>query len=199
MFSTSIFGNASSSRPTTRDGVDPLSGPPNLLTKDRKTSFSRKSSLSGSRRRGSSFGNGPNAFVTDATAPPALPDYALAAAAKIVPRAEVGKQGDHVQTPVSADGGFAMLTRTNTGSTAYLATAGPPGAAFAGIPPGYSAMWQQTEANMIHQQIVDVANKRISTLDYLRKAYVASVGMSYNTNKRQTRRSSVLVQHVSIR
>ena len=31
-------------------------------------------------------------------------------------------------------------------------------------------MWQPSEAGAIHQHIADVANKRISTLDYLRKA-----------------------------
>ena len=171
IFSTSIFSSNAASRPTTRDGPDPLSTAPHLLTKDRKTSFSRKSSLSGSRRRGSSFGNGPNAYVTDATAPPALPEYALAAAAKVVPRGDVGKQHDHsVQTPGSAEGGFGMLTRTNTGSTAYF----PASAAYVGIPgaavgAGAGLMLQQQESFLIHQQITDVANKRIATLDYLRK------------------------------
>lgn len=175
MFSTSIFSSNAASRPTTRDGSDPSSTVSHTLAKDRKASFSRKSSLSGSRRRGSSFGNGPNAYVTDAAAPPALPEYALAAAAKVVPRADVGKQpSDHpVQTPGSAGEGFGMLTRTNTGSTTYFG-AMPAGAAYVGVPGsgmgvGAGLMLQQQESILIHQQITDLANKRIATLDYLRK------------------------------
>ncbi|CAM1509447.1 Fc.00g031860.m01.CDS01 [Cosmosporella sp. VM-42] len=180
IFSTGIFSsNNNSSRPTTREGIDPLSGPPHL--KDRKASFSRKSSLSGSRRRGSSFGNGPNAYVTDATAPPALPDYALAAAAKVIPRGDMGKPGDHsVQTPSSADGGFAMLTRTNTGGTAHMAATMPTHSAFAGMPgggvgAGVGMFLPPTEVGVVHQQITELANKRISTLDYLRKAHEGRV------------------------
>ncbi|KAF5260944.1 hypothetical protein FOXYS1_8402, partial [Fusarium oxysporum] len=97
IFSTSIFSSNAASRPTTRDGhaVDPLNT--TILPKDRKASFSRKASLSS--RRGSSFGNGPNAFVTDATAPPALPDYALSAAGT----SDVESQCDGVNDPSWGD------------------------------------------------------------------------------------------------
>ena len=39
-----------------------------------------------------------------------------------------------------------------------------------GAPPGAASAYLQNENNLIHQQISDVANKRINTLDYLRKA-----------------------------
>lgn len=179
IFSTSIFSSSTAglTRPTTRDGhaVDPLNtNAPSALPKDRKSSFSRKSSLSSSRRRGSSFGNGPNAYVTDATAPPALPDYALAAAAKIVPRGDVGRDGEATaHTTTSGDWTAQTQTRSATGSASHTANMPPtPMAAVSNGSVGSVGMWQQTEANITHQQITDIANKRIATLDYLRKAYV---------------------------
>ncbi|KAM0424462.1 hypothetical protein ACHAPT_010386 [Fusarium lateritium] len=178
IFSTSIFSsssNAAASRPTTRDGhgVDPLNtNLPNLL-KDRKPSFSRKSSLSGSRRRGSSFGNGPNAYVTDAAAPPALPDYALAAAAKVTPRPDIADGPGHHSQPI-ADLGIQMLSRTATGSTLHLGS-GMASHAPANGAPGTTGVWQQSEASIMHHHVTDLANKRISTLDYLRKAHEGRV------------------------
>ncbi|KAF9771005.1 hypothetical protein IL306_011379 [Fusarium sp. DS 682] len=165
IFSTSIFSSNAASRPTTRDGhtVDPLNtNIPNIVPKDRKASFSRKASLSS--RRGSSFGNGPNAFVTDATAPPALPDYALSAAAKVAPRP------DGVESaPVEAQ----MLTRSATGSTTLYGGIVPNTPM--GIMPngavGTSGMWQQNEASIMHHHVTELANKRIATLEYLRKAH----------------------------
>lgn len=62
------------------------------------------------------------------------------------------------------------MSRTNTGAGSYFPPPTP------GVPSSLNgtaaSTWQQSEASMIHQQITDVANKRISTLDYLRKAYV---------------------------
>ncbi|KAI1042145.1 hypothetical protein LB505_011642 [Fusarium chuoi] len=164
IFSTSIFSSNAASRPTTRDGhaVDPLNT--SILPKDRKASFSRKASLSS--RRGSSFGNGPNAFVTDATAPPALPDYALSAAAKVAPRPD----GVESSAPVEVQ----MLTRSATGSTTLHGGIVPNTPI--GIMPngavGTSGMWQQNEAGIMHHHVTELANKRIATLEYLRKAYV---------------------------
>jgi hypothetical protein len=171
-FSVGIFTNPGSySRPTTRDGSsDPLhpaphSPPPPIPSsgpsrESRKASFSRKSSLSGStRRRGSSVGSTAtsNAIITDAAAPPALPEYALPAAAKVqsreLNRRDGGGVDDGIRSPVSPTGGssgFGSMSRANTGP--------PP-------------MWQPSEASSIHQQITEVAGKRISTLDYLRMAY----------------------------
>ncbi|KAG7422794.1 hypothetical protein Forpi1262_v016004 [Fusarium oxysporum f. sp. raphani] len=148
IFSTSIFSSNAASRPTTRDGhaVDPLNT--TILPKDRKASFSRKASLSS--RRGSSFGNGPNAFVTDATAPPALPDYALSAAAKVAPRPD-GCDGVN-------DPSWGIVPNTPIGIM-------PNGAV------GTSGMWQQNEAGIMHHHVTELANKRIATLEYLRKAH----------------------------
>ncbi|KAF5647995.1 hypothetical protein F52700_1209 [Fusarium sp. NRRL 52700] len=163
IFSTSIFSSNAASRPTTRDGhsVDPLNT--SILPKDRKASFSRKASLSS--RRGSSFGNGPNAFVTDAAAPPALPDYALSAAAKVAPRPD----GVETAQPVEVQ----MLTRSATGSTTLHGGIVPNTPI--GIMPngavGTSGMWQQNEAGIMHHHVTELANKRIATLEYLRKAH----------------------------
>ncbi|KAF4443688.1 hypothetical protein FACUT_1113 [Fusarium acutatum] len=162
IFSTSIFSSNSASRPTTRDGhaVDPLNT--SILPKDRKASFSRKASLSS--RRGSSFGNGPNAFVTDATAPPALPDYALSAAAKVAPRPD-GVEAAPVEVQ--------MLSRSATGSTTLHGGIVPNTPI--GIMPngavGTAGMWQQNEAGIMHHHVTELANKRIATLEYLRKAH----------------------------
>ncbi|KAF5579766.1 hypothetical protein FPCIR_10960 [Fusarium pseudocircinatum] len=164
IFSTSIFSSNSASRPTTRDGhaVDPLNTS-SILPKDRKASFSRKASLSS--RRGSSFGNGPNAFVTDATAPPALPDYALSAAAKVAPRPD----GVEATAPVEVQ----MLSRSATGSTTLHGGIVPNTPI--GIMPngavGTAGMWQQNEAGIMHHHVTELANKRIATLEYLRKAH----------------------------
>lgn len=187
-FSTAFFGSAGTSRPSTRDGnnVDPLhhqppqSPPPPVPTaakETRKSSFSRKNPLTGgSRRRGSSVGSSgtSNAIVTDAAAPPALPDYALPAAAKVQSRErrDGAGGGDHVvRSPVSPDGGFfgslpARPTTSSGNATAFL----PPATPFMSAG---SSVWQPSEASVIHQQITDVASKRISTLDYLRKACVS--------------------------
>ncbi|KAH6983385.1 hypothetical protein BKA56DRAFT_519615 [Ilyonectria sp. MPI-CAGE-AT-0026] len=176
IFSTSIFSSSSASRPVTRDGgsVDPLA----TALKDRKPSFSRKSSLS---RRGSSFGNGPNAYVTDAAAPPALPDYALAAAAKITPRADIRESDPSASIHHSSSASTAadsavtmqMLSRSATGSTLHLGSMPPPATPMSGPNGaiGSGTLWQQSEAGLAHQQITEVANKRISTLEYLRKAH----------------------------
>ncbi|PNP59690.1 hypothetical protein FNYG_14900 [Fusarium nygamai] len=164
IFSTSIFSSNAASRPTTRDGhgVDPLNTS-SILPKDRKASFSRKASLSS--RRGSSFGNGPNAFITDATAPPALPDYALSAAAKVAPRPD----GVESAAPVEVQ----MLSRSATGSTTLHGGIVPNTPI--GIMPngavGTAGMWQQNEAGIMHHHVTELANKRIATLEYLRKAH----------------------------
>ncbi|KAG6087275.1 hypothetical protein E4U30_000641, partial [Claviceps sp. LM220 group G6] len=157
----------------------------------RKLSFSRKSSLSGSiRRRGSSVGSVAvaNAVVTDAAAPPALPDYALPAAAKVQQqqlqlqqqqqareaRRELGSVDDSgVRSPGSPTGtvftGGGIMSRTAT-STTFGQMMPPPPPTPLGISHGAGGMWQQSEASVIYQQITEVASKRISTLDYLRKA-----------------------------
>ncbi|KAF5227957.1 hypothetical protein FAUST_11435 [Fusarium austroamericanum] len=163
IFSTSIFSsNSSSSRPTTREGsLDPLNT--NILPKDRKASFSRKASLGS--RRGSSLGT--NAYVTDAAAPPALPDYALSAAAKVAPRPS---DSEATATPIDLQN--QMLSRSATGSTTLYG--GVPSTPLGFMPNGAvgtSGMWQQNEASIMYHHITELANKRIATLEYLRKAH----------------------------
>lgn len=186
-FPSSSFA-PSSSRPTTRDGPEatipaiptvPAPRPPLAQTnsshnvpttssKDRKPSFSRKAaSFSSPRRRGSSTtSNNANGVITDATAPPALPDYALSAAAKVVSRD--GTEQPSAPSPASPDNFARMLSRTTTGGTATMP---PPPPTPVGNQGGF---WQSNgDAGYMHQQITDLANKRIATLDYLRRTCVA--------------------------
>ncbi|KAI0383278.1 hypothetical protein F5Y04DRAFT_32099 [Hypomontagnella monticulosa] len=135
----------------------------NVLTKDRerKPSFGRKPSFSspskGKRRASSSnAASGASGQIkTDAAAPPAIPpDFALAAAAKLSREIEV------VPSPASTDSFSKMIGRTApTPTNGYYP-------ASATSPP-----LLQTEIPSLHQHIHEVANKRISTLDYLRKAH----------------------------
>ncbi|KAI1172740.1 hypothetical protein F4777DRAFT_489753 [Nemania sp. FL0916] len=135
----------------------------------RRPSFGRRASLSspskGKRRASSSASNagagGAEQIITDATVPPALPDYALAAAAK------VPKDADGLVSP-TVDSFAKMISRTMSAPSK---------------PPLYPA----DDAEMIYHSgvptlpppgtptlyghVQDVANKRISTLDYLRKSH----------------------------
>lgn len=169
---TSYFGygdSTSPSRPATRDGsavssaLGLLSGG---LSKERKASFSRKSSLSGARRRSSvsTTGGIADAVMTDDSAPPALPDYALAAAVKITPR----DGRDPVRSPISPDGAapVSSVGRAVSGTAFMMPPPQTPSTA-TGVSP---TQWRQSEAAMMHQQIIEAAQKRISTLNYLRKA-----------------------------
>ncbi|KAK2029076.1 hypothetical protein LX32DRAFT_663498 [Colletotrichum zoysiae] len=195
-FSSSFFSSSSKSRPGTSSGdqqqqqqqqqqqsqpqsqipppqPSPFFPPPlhsgsSVLLKDRKNSFSRKTSFSSpskSKRRASSSGGGGNVVVTDRNVPPALPEFALAAAAKIT------RETDNIQSPASADSFTRMLGRTQTGS-ASLAPSDrlqpPPSAT-------HPNMWQSSESVVLHMQMLEMANKRISTLDYLRKAHEGRV------------------------
>ncbi|KAF9880595.1 hypothetical protein CkaCkLH20_01637 [Colletotrichum karsti] len=192
-FSTSFFSSSSKSRPGTSSGEQqppqqsqsqpppqpspffppPLQYPagPNVLTKDRKSSFGRKPSFSSpsksSKRRAnsSSSGGGGNVVVTDRNVPPALPDFALAAAAKIT------RDADNIQSPASADSFSKMLSRSHTGSTSLAPDRLQPPPASATHP----NMWQSSESVVLHMQMQEIANKRISTLDYIRKAHEGRV------------------------
>lgn len=169
--SLNTFGSSSSaSRPTTREGSSappPLSGShlgssvPSFLSRDRKSSFSRKASLSSVRRRGSTSASASsNTVVTDNSAPPALPDYALSSAAKVLPRD--GK--DSTRSPVSPDDVQSSLSRSATLSS-FMA---PPSHRSGILSP---SSWSN-EVDSAHQNMVDLVNKRIATFDYLRKTYV---------------------------
>ncbi|KAJ6782122.1 hypothetical protein PWT90_06663 [Aphanocladium album] len=172
---TSSFGHGdttSPSRPTTRDGSAVSSALGLLssgLSKERKASFSRKSSMSGARRRSSvsTTGGASDAVMTDDSVPPALPDYALAAAVKIAPR----DGRDPIRSPISPDSAPISAISRSTSSTAFMMPPQTPSTA-TGISP---TQWRQSEAAMMHQQIIEAAQKRISTLNYLRKTHEGRV------------------------
>ena len=169
------MGMPTNSRPTTRDGASqPSSQPPAVLPKDRKPSYSRRSSFSSQRRRGSSATGSSDAIVTDATAPPALPYYALAAAAKVATQQsrepDSYAAGEPLRSPSSHDDGFGprMLHRTTTNTSANSGYGIP--ITPAGPVAQVGGFWQQHEDKITHQQITGLANKRINFLEYLRKA-----------------------------
>lgn len=158
---------------------------PNVLHKEkdreRRPSFGRKASFSasspskeGKRRTSSSSpskGGSGNGFasgrpaiqvVTDNSVPP-IPDFdfGLVAASKLSRETEVLQS-----PPASADSFSKMLSRTaptpvNGYSVAITGQLAPPAMVGGG---------QQSELSLIHHHIQEMANKRISTLDYLRKA-----------------------------
>lgn len=179
-FPTPLWSNPNhlTSRPTTRDGAQSKQQSHQQqqqladLAKERKSStYTRRSSFSSQRRRGSSAATASDNFVTDATAPPALPYYALAAAAKVADRQarehDAFAAGEPYKSPALHDGdGFGpkMLNRTTTNTSTGGAPLTP------GVPLTAGGYWQQHEAQVIHQQVTDLANKRINFLDYLRKA-----------------------------
>ncbi|KAJ9156510.1 WD domain-containing protein [Pleurostoma richardsiae] len=141
---------------------------PNVLTKDRKSSSSRKSSFSSpsksGKRRANSSSSATNgigiAIVTDDAVPPALPDFALAAAAKL------SRETEALQSPASDYSFSRMLSRTApTPTNGYSASALAP-------PPTVGG---QTESSIVYQHIHEMASKRISTLDYLRKTHEGRV------------------------
>ncbi|KAI1816255.1 hypothetical protein GGS20DRAFT_246587 [Poronia punctata] len=186
-FSTNIWGSASKSEANSQTSAQGSSGAnanSNSHTKSRpstssgdqtkehsrKPSFGRKSSFSspskGKRRASSSASNGGGGgggqIVTDATAPPALPDYALAAAAKIT------KDTDALISPTTAESFSKMMSRTISAPSSHglhHTLSGPsatsPQSAVPNLP---------TEAPSLHSHMQDLVNKRISTLGYLRKA-----------------------------
>ncbi|KAI1370565.1 hypothetical protein F4677DRAFT_457749 [Hypoxylon crocopeplum] len=158
---------SSRSRPGTSSG-EQKEREHNVLTKDRdrKPSFGRKPSFSspskGKRRASSSnAGSGSGGQIkTDAAAPPAIPpDFALAAPAKL------SREAEATPSPASTDSFTKMMGRT---APTPINGHYPPNSATS--PP-----LLQNEIPSLHQHIHEVANKRISTLDYLRKAHEGRV------------------------
>ncbi|SPN97705.1 uncharacterized protein DNG_01218 [Cephalotrichum gorgonifer] len=199
----SFFGSSSSkSRPGTSSGETSHQPPfllqqpqpqpqPNLLVKDRKNSFPRKSSFSSppkqKKRSGSSASAGSRnvvgSFVTDSSAPPALPDYALSAAAKVT------REGEAMVSPVPG-----ALMRSSTSHGSFSAGAPTP------IPPT-SQVWQG-EAAVMHRNMREIARKRMYTLEYLRKAHEGQI-FWFNTymfdKPNQTRTSAAMAQKLARR
>ncbi|KAH8121097.1 hypothetical protein FP744_10001888 [Trichoderma asperellum] len=144
-------------------------------SKERKASFSSlKASLPGSRRRANASGTATPSTnnVTDASAPPALPDYALAAAAKIV-----AKDKDKEKDKREAAEGSSAAELANMIPRGSAMTAMTPATPIEGRPGMTSTMWAlaQGETQVLHHQIAETAQKRMSTLDYLRKAHEGRV------------------------
>ncbi|KAL7925943.1 hypothetical protein ACQKWADRAFT_281345 [Trichoderma austrokoningii] len=140
-------------------------------SKERKASFSSlKASLPGSRRRannasGTATPSSSGAAVTNASAPPALPDHALAAAAKIVVRDKDRDAAEGAEPANMIPRGSAMAAMT-------------PATPIEGRPGMTSTMWalaQGEQTQVLHHQITELAQKRMSTLDYLRKAHEGRV------------------------
>lgn len=145
-------------------------------SKERKASFSSlKASLPGSRRRANaSNASGtatPSSNGNSNSAPP-LPDYALAAAAKIVAKdkdRDRDREKDHRDAAEGASAAELANTMIPRGSAM---TAMTPATPIEGRPGMTSTMWAlaQGETQVLHHQITELAQKRMSTLDYLRKA-----------------------------
>lgn len=106
--------------------------------------------------------------------PPALPDYALPSAAKLTRDADTLSPPISRSDPNSIDSARPfvqptngkMLNRSGTMPANGFPTAG------SGMMPPPTTTGMQGEASMVYQHIQEMANKRISTLEYLRKAYV---------------------------
>ncbi|KAK0720730.1 hypothetical protein B0H67DRAFT_487045 [Lasiosphaeris hirsuta] len=166
--------NATSSPAKSRPGSPTDGSPrqPNVLHKDRdrRPSFGRKASFSssspikpGKRRASNGAANGLSIVTTDNSVPP-LPDFALAAAARL------SRDTETIQSPASTDSFSKMLSRTTpTPMNGYGPVAGQL------APPAPVTSGQPSELSVVHQHIQDTANKRISTLDYLRKAHEGRV------------------------
>ncbi|KAI5925090.1 hypothetical protein F4810DRAFT_88623 [Camillea tinctor] len=144
----------------------------------RRPSFGRKASFSspskGKRRQSSSASNGHSAqgVVTDASTPPALPDLA-----KYLSREHYHnhhhnhhhKDAEVAPSPASGDSFSKMIGRSApTPTNGFYSSS-------AVSPPIVASGLLQPEAPSLHQHIQDIANKRISTLDYLRKAHEGRV------------------------
>ncbi|POS70948.1 hypothetical protein DHEL01_v210661 [Diaporthe helianthi] len=114
-------------------------------------------------------------FVTNSAIPPALPALVLSAAARTsrdndvfvspnpAPKSSMDISGGYIQTSNSR-----MLSRSGTTPVNGFPAGG-------GMMPPPSAGGMQNESNMVHQHIHEMANKRISTLEYLRKAHEGRV------------------------
>lgn len=153
-------------------------GPPK--DRDRRPSFSglaRRASFSssakGKRRPSNSSVSGVQPRA-DGDNPPALPDFAAATAAKYTKEYENAKD-----SPASVDSFSRMLSRTAPTSNGHHPATTPPLpndgrpsiSTQGGLAPPLPSQ-SQPEGSVVYQHIQEIANKRISTLDYLRKAYV---------------------------
>lgn len=166
------------------------SNTPNVLTKDRerKPSFGRRPSFTSPSRskRRSSVGGGEHRshhIKTHASTPPALPDFALvqAAAARLAKETEAVVISPTTTNPTEKPTTTSSNNNSNSGRNAptplsamnghYSAATSPPTIQTG---PGLA---NESSSFSVHQHIHELANKRISTLDYLRKAYVTQLAL----------------------
>ncbi len=179
--------SSSRSRPGTSSGEQQHAGERererhNVLTRERRPSFSgarsrQRASSTGGRRPSISVltSSAPSAAESSRAAVPPLPDFALAARLVVPSRDDVA-----VASPASVDSFSRMLSRTApapangymSSTTQLVPPQAPAGAAAAAAAAAAAGQGGQSESSMVHQHIQEMANKRISTLDYLRKAYV---------------------------
>lgn len=148
--------------------------------RDRRPSFSglaRRASFSSSGKAKRRPSNSSVSGVQPRAAgdnPPALPDFAAATAAKYTKEYENAKE-----SPASVDSFSRMLSRTAPTSNGHHPATTPPlpgdgrasVSAQGGLAPPLPSQ-PLPEGSVVYQHIQEIANKRISTLDYLRKAYV---------------------------
>ncbi|KAL8418147.1 hypothetical protein RB594_001674 [Gaeumannomyces avenae] len=145
--------------------------PQDKPTKDRRPSFSlsRRPSFARLRRGSTSNGSGGDGagggrsgffVVTDHSTPPNLPDNAALAA-------HTAQRDTGLSPPLSADSFSKMLARTAPSSAN--------GYAPSQLAPPLTSAAMQSESSLVYQHIHDMASKRISTLDYLRKAHEGRV------------------------
>lgn len=148
---------------------------PGVLTKERRPSIGRKSSFSRLRRSNSVSNVAASAAVkkdapgrqgklrigTDRAAPP-LPDISRSQYS----RTETGLDPSYYlqSPPLSADSFSRMLSRTTTNNTVGQMA-----------PQSVPSSSQQDSHSLVYQHMQETANKRISTLDYLRKAHEGRV------------------------
>ncbi|KAK7751879.1 hypothetical protein SLS62_006180 [Diatrype stigma] len=170
---------AQQKNPGSSSGATTAATTTNVLTKDRdrKPSFSRRPSFtspSKSKRRASLGGGDRSHHIkTDASTPPAIPDFALAqaAAAKLSKETEAvvisptTANANSTDNRTTSSSGRNALMSSATMNGHYSSATSPPT-----IPPG-PGLPIESSSFSVHQHIHDLANKRISTLDYLRKAY----------------------------
>ncbi|EHA48422.1 hypothetical protein MGG_00944 [Pyricularia oryzae 70-15] len=144
-----------------------------VLTKERRPSFGRKSSFSRLRRSSSASNvaaaaakeppgrQGKLRVTTDRSAPP-LPDISRSRYSRLDSAQD---SSFYLQSPpLSADSFSKMLSRTTTNNNGGQM-----------VPPPAPTSGQTDSHSMVYQHIQETASKRISTLDYLRKAHEGRV------------------------
>ena len=152
-----------------------------VLTKDRerKSSFGRKTSFTSpvkSRRRASSTNSNyqhDNHVKTDASAPPAIPsELVLSAKSPKESETVISPLPPSTSTSTTNNNGGRSTSSAQTAMNGYSGATSPPTIQTGPGNPGESSSFT------VHHHIHELANKRISTLDYLRKAYVKPVALA---------------------